>query len=337
MARRLQGFGITVGALLFAMILTFLIFGLPVGSSFRLIAEGAFSDKIAISRTLVAMTPMLLTGIGMTFAWRAGMYNIGGEGQFICGGLAGAALFQAMPSAPSWLLLLATCIGGMLIAVFAGWLQIKRGVPLVISPILLNFIALQFLDWACAGPLKDPVGGVPLSKRLPETSMLLRFDRQTDLHSGTVYALVIAVLAYIFLFLTPEGFRIRLVGQNARVARSNRMNPNQIQLGAMAISGALCGLAGGIEYVGISGQIGTSFSQNWGFLAIPVALLGSLHPLGVIASALYFGALFAGCNNLARYSSAQNSIIYIMQAVAVLIVVALGQWSRQRETKVHNE
>jgi len=263
------------------------------------------------------------------------MYNIGGEGQFIVGGLFAASLFAALPSLSSGLatpvLLLASVVGGAVYAGLAGWLQLKRGVQMVISTILLNFIAIQFLDWACAGPLKDQKGGVPLTQRLPETVMLTRFDRQTDLHSGVILAIATAFLVYGFLYFTKQGYLTRAVGENPLFARANRYPPDPIRLRATFLSGGLCGLAGGVEYLALAGQLGKSFAQDWGFLGIPVALIGFLNPLGTLASALYFGALFAGCNNLARQTSASSSITYVIQALAVLIVVALVEWQRQRE------
>src|SRR6185312_16866880 len=127
--------------------------------------------------------------------------------------------------------------------------------------------------WAVSGPLHEREGGVPLTDMLPNRAMLPRFDPQTDFHAGLFIALVCAVLTFYLLHRTRLGFNIRVVGENFRVARSNLISVDLTRICAMLASGALCGLAGGIEYVGVSGQIGTGFSQNWGFLGIPVALV----------------------------------------------------------------
>jgi len=324
-------FLLTVLVLVGSLVLTLLVFGVPLGPALRVLWDGAFGSEVAWSRTAVKMTPLLLAGLGMTLAWKAGMYNIGGEGQFIGGGLLAAVLFHLAPgfSLP-WVLLLVSCVGGLVWALLAGWLQVKRGVQLVISTILLNFVITQLLSYAVSGPLKDPVMGAFLTPKLPDSSMLLRFNRQTDLHSGVILALVLAVGVWFFLSRTKPGFLIRVAGQNPRVLRTHRISAERIQLLALAISGALCGLAGGVEYTGMSGQIGDSFSQNWGFLAIPVALLGGLNPLGVCLSAFYFGALFAGTQALERKYSADSAIILVIQAVAVLAVLGIQAWSRNK-------
>lgn len=319
----------TVLALAGALILTIVVFGLPLGESLKLMFEGSIGDRAGWSRTLVKATPLILTGLGMAVAWRAGMYNIGGEGQFVVGALAGAAIAKLL-GAPSGsgatvFILLASMVGGGLFAAVAGWLQVVRGVQAVISTILLNFCALQLLGWAVSGPLRRPDGGMPQTAPLPEGVMLPRFDRQLDVHFGLVLAVVAALLVWLYLYGTTGGFRLRLVGANASAARANRIPQGRVAVGAMALSGALCGLAGAVEYTGITGTLGIGFPQGWGFLAIPVALLGGLHPIGVLASALYFGALFAGSENLGRFTSGGATLVYVIQAVAVLAIVVVGQ------------
>lgn len=267
-------------------------------------------------------TPLILTGLGMVVAWRAGMYNIGGEGQLLIGAVCGAWVAKAAagfpPGALNILILVVCAAGGAAFAGLAGWLHVYRGVQAVISTILLNFVAVQILDWSFTGPLQESTHSLPLSQSLPDAAMLMRFDRQTDLHAGVFYALLVAVAVYVFLFFTPLGFEIRVVGQSPRAARAARIPAARVQLIAMMISGALCGLAGGIEYTGMTGQVGPGLSQQWGFLGIPVALLGGLHPLGVLLSGAFFGGLFAGSSNLSGFSQAGTTIVYIIQAVAVL-------------------
>lgn len=322
-----KGLGIGVGLLL-ALILTFVIFGAPVAKSLQLVAEGAFGSNAGVARTLVKATPLLICGLGMTLAWRAGVYNIGGEGQFIIGGLAGAWLAANFIAAPPALLnlaiLAASVAGGALYGGLAGWLQVSRGVQAVVSTILLNFVAIQLLAWATNGPLRDVPRGLPLTVQLPDAAMLMRFDPQTDLHAGVFVALGAACALYVWLYYTRAGFRLRLVGESPRAARSAWIDPGRWQVAGMLLSGGLCGLAGGVEYTGTLGSLGASFPQGWGFLAIPVALLGGLHPLGVILSSLYFGALLAGSENLARFTPAGATMIYVIQGLAVLGFVCLS-------------
>lgn len=326
----------TALAVMLAVVATLAIFGLPVLDSLALIYEGALGDRFGLGRTLAKATPLILTGLGMVIAWRAGMYNIGGEGQLIVGAIGGATLAHYLAASVPGpmlnpLILASASLAGALYAGIAGWLQVARGVPAVISTILLNFVAIQLLAWVVQEPLRRTTGGLPQTQPLAPDAMLLRFDRQLDVHFGLVIAVVAVLFVAIFLYGTTSGFRLRLVGASPTAARANRIPSTRVAVGSMMLSGALCGLAGAVEYTGITGTLGIGFPQGWGFLAIPVALLGALHPVGVLASGLTFGALFAGSENLARFSVGGTTLIYVIQAVAVLSVVAIHQRSRVRK------
>lgn len=310
------------------LVLTLMVFGLPIGKSLALMVQGSFGDKFGISRTIVKTVPLVLTGLGIVVSWRARMYNIGGEGQFLMGGLLGGAFFKVVgPNLPPALLMMgvvASCtVGGALYGWLAGWLYTRRGVETVISTILLNFIALQLLAWAVTGPLQEPSRALPQSDALPSAAMLPKFNPQMDLNAGVFVALGAMALVTLYLFWTKGGFELQVVGANARVARANRIDSKRVQEQSMLISGALCGLAGGVELTGLAGRLDTSFSQQWGFLAIPVALLGGLHPVYVLLSALYFGALLASSDQLSRFTPAGSTLIYVIQAVAVLGLVGV--------------
>ncbi len=329
---------ISIVGLSLILVGTLAAFGLPVGPSLQLVMQGAFGDAYAWSRTAVKATPLIFTGLGMVIAWRAGMYNIGGEGQFLMGALLGSVFAKialanigAPAAAITVAILLLSAVGGAVWGWVAAWLYAKRGVEVVISTILLNFIAIQILSYAVGGPLKEAKGQLPLTDMLPQALMLPRFDRRMDVHGGLFIALLMVSVVFIYLYQTRAGFNVRLAGESMRVARANRIDGMGMKIQAMMISGALCGLAGGIEYTGVSGQLGGGFSQQWGFLGIPVALLASLYPLLVLPSALFFGALFAGSENLARYTPAGPTLIYVIQGVAVLGFVALRSFEGRKQ------
>ncbi|MBS1723202.1 MAG: ABC transporter permease [Armatimonadetes bacterium] len=313
---------LTVVGLFLAVVLTLIVFGVDPVKGLGLIVEGAAGDKYGLARTAVRATPLLLCGLGVTIGWRAGMYNIGGEGQYVLGGVTGAAVARlVVPLAPglaSISILASSFVSAGLLAALAGWLQVKRGVQCVISTILMNFLVLQMLAWTVRGPLQESKHELPQTERLPNSLMFKRFDAQVDLHSGVFVALAVAALVWAALSLTRWGFVLRVVGQNRRFAFVNKLGPDAVQVWAMALSGGLCGLAGSVDYLGLVGQIGDGFSQGWGFLAIPVALLGGLHPLGVVASAAFFGALLAGGEGLSRFNTTGATLVYVIQAVAVL-------------------
>lgn len=316
---------LVASGLLLLLAATLALFGMPVWESLRLIAEGAFGDRFGLARTLVKSTPLLLAGLGVVVAWRAGMYNIGGEGQFVLGGLGGAALAKLVGIGAGALIavggLLAGVASGAAFGALAGWLSVRRGVNIVIGTILLNFVAIQILSWAVSGPLQESKGQLPLTDRLPDAAMLARFDRQSDLHLGVLLALLTACAVSVYLFRTVGGFRLRLVGANPHAAESGQIPPGPIQVRAMALSGGLCGLAGVVEYLGVSGQLGTGSALGWGFLAIPVALVGGLTPSGTVLASLFFGAILAGSESLARFSTSGSAIVLVIQAVAVVALL----------------
>lgn len=312
-------------------------FGLPVLDSLRDLWIGGFGDRFGRARTLVRATPLVLCALGIVVAWRAKMYNIGGEGQYVVGGLCGAWVAKALMGLSGALLnplvLIGACLGGAAYAGLAGWLQVKRGVQVVISTILLNFIALRALGYAVTGPLQQSSRQTPATDALPNDAMLARFDAQSDLHAGVFIALLAALAVYVFLFYTRQGFHLRLVGENSDAARVARVPVARVQLWSMAVSGGLCGLAGGVDYAGFIGQVGLGFSQDWGFLSIPVALIGGLHPLGVLLSGVFFGGLFAGSENLAMFNTLGGTVVYVIQATAVLGFVGLKSWTDARAVR----
>ncbi len=309
--------------------LTLAAFGLDVPRSLGLIVQGSLSSPYGWPTTLTRATPLCLTSLGITVAWRAGMYNIGGEGQYLVGALVAAALASVMWAVPLILwapvLLVGGVVGGAGWAAVASWAWVKRGVQLVVSTILLNFVAIELVAYAVRGPLQEPTHVRPMSATLPNAAMLLQLVRGTSLHSGIFVALVAVVAVWVFLAHTRQGLMLRVVGANPRLARTERLPLDQVQWLAMGVSGGLCGLAGAVDLAGVTGNISDGFSQNWGFLAIPVALLGGLEPMWVGVSALYFGALFAGTENLTRYTPIGNTVVVVVQATAVLAFLALGR------------
>lgn len=319
------------------LVLVLLVFGLPVGRSLALLLQGSLTASDGLAPALVRWSPLLLTSLGVIVAWKAGQFNIGGEGQYVVGGLVGALVARLLAGIPGQALnpivLIGSALGGGAYAFLAGWLYVRRGVQIVISTILLNFIALQLLDYCVTGPLQEAARKLPQTDALPPDAMLMRWNPQSDLHVGVFFGPVLAILITFLLYSTSFGLRLRVVGSNPRAARANRVPVERTQLIAMAISGALCGLAAGIEFTARTGKIGIGFSQNWGFLAIPVALIGGLSPIGAILAAFFFAALFAGGENLERFTPQGSSIILIIQAIVVFGLLVSQSLQKQRKTR----
>ncbi|MEO7453183.1 MAG: ABC transporter permease [Fimbriimonadales bacterium] len=322
--------------LVLILALTILIFGLPFGQSLQLLFEGALGDKFGIHRTILKCAPLIMVALGTIVAWRAGMFNIGGEGQLIFGVCVGGWIAAAAGGLPAGVqtpvILIACGLGGALYAGIAGWLHAVRGVNVVISTILLNFVALHLLSYLVRGPLQTSAGTIPQSEPVDKAVRFSILDPQTALHFGVLLVPVFAVIVWFLLKHTTGGLKLRLVGANPNAARASRIGVTRVQVIALMLSGALCGLAGGIEYLGSSGILFDDFSPGWGFLGIPVALLAGLHPLWAVVSGLYFGALFAGSKNLEAFGATGSALVYAMQGAAVLAFVAISRFAvRQTE------
>ncbi|MFN7171250.1 MAG: ABC transporter permease [Fimbriimonadaceae bacterium] len=319
--------------LVLVIALVLLAFGFPVGPSLVILWDGAFGSPSAVSRTFVRFMPILLAALGIMIAWRASMFNIGGEGQLIVGLMFGAAFYKFLgflpPALVTFGILVFCALGGAFWGAIAGALQAYRGVQVVISTILMNFTALQLLGWAVSGPLQQANGQLPLSDRLPREVMFYRWNPQMDLHAGLILCLLLIPAVWFILYRTTWGFQFRLFGQNPKLAPIAKFSPPKVQISVMAISGALCGLAGAMSYLGVTGQIGTSSAQDWGFIAIPVAIIGGLQPLGTAFSSLFFASLYAGSDNLARFQQGGQTIVYVVQGIAVLGYAAFWAWNRR--------
>lgn len=309
--------------------------------------EGAIGSKEdgywrPLAETLLKAIPLTLTGLSVVVAWRAGLFSIGAEGQLTIGAIVATGVAQAggrLPGGLLALLMIASAMAsGALWALCVAWSRVRRNVQEVISAIMLNYIALQILAWAVEGPLQEAARIKPQSDPIPDAALLPRIlpasltdGVQTRLHLGAVLAVLAVAFVAIYLFRTPGGFALRLIGQNPEAAKAARLNAEKVQYKAMALSGALCGLAGAIELMGVTGTLYRDFSPGWGYTAIPVALLGGLHPLGATAAALFFGGLASGTANLARFTQGVSSVlVYVIQAAAVLAVVGARAWKNRK-------
>ena len=328
--------------------LTFLILRIPPVVALRSLWTGAFGDAqsghlAALSNTLIETAPLLLTGLGVVVAWRAGLFSIGGEGQLLMGALAATALakFGARLPAPvlTLLMIVVATVAGAAWGALAAWLRVRRNVQEVISTIMLNYVAKFVVSWLVLSSLQEPTRHNPQSASLPNAVLFARIlprhwtdNMQTSLHIGVLLAFCAVPVIAIVLFRSSMGFGLRVMGQNAEAARTARFPVDALRLRAMALSGALCGLAGVIELLGSStGSLPASdFSPGWGYTAVPVALLGGLHPVGTLVSALFFGALTQGCRNLAQFQGVPTVLIYLVQGMAVLAVVGGRAWRARR-------
>ena len=334
------GLGLLVGAVML------LALGVNPVDAYAAMLQGAFGSPNAFADTLVKASLLLFVGIGTCIAYRGGVINIGGEGQIVMGALFATAVPLTFQNAPAWFLvpaaLFAGFVGGAFWGGVAGVLKVKFNVNEVLSTIMLNSIAGFILMFLLTGILIDPTTlnnaiKIPQTQRLPITSDLARWV-PTRMHAGIAIGIVIAILAYILLWRTTIGYRIRAVGASPRAARYAGISVQRYQLLAFLLSGALAGMGGAVELLGVThrlfseGSI-TGFTGNAGFNGIVAALFGGLHPIGTIPAAMLFGALLVGANQLQRTVQVPSAFVVTLDGLIVVIVVASQIWAQRRSVK----
>jgi len=300
--------------------------GYPAGRALGALWSGAFGSWYAItSATLVRAIPLVIIGLGLAIAFRAGSFNIGGEGQFYAGAIAATWLGLHLGSLPSLLAVPAVLAGSILAG--ALWvavpvlLRVRYGVLEVISTLLLNFIAEATTSLVVQGPLQERQGIYPQSDAIAESARLPVLPG-TRLHAGLLLALVGAGILHILFTRTLWGFQLRAVGLGPRAAEiSGRIDSRWMAAAGLALSGAIAGLAGGVEVTGVSYALFQNLSPGYGFTAIAVALLGRLHPFGVVVAGLLFGALEAGAGAMQRDAGVPSVAVYVVEAVVILVVL----------------
>jgi len=323
---RLSGFFIALGApfLLAAGVLAWLGYD-PRAALAAMLRGTAGSWDAFLSVTLVRACPLLLTGLGVAVAFRAGVFNIGADGQFYLGAIAAAGLGThaanlGLLGIP--LLLLAAAFAGGAWAGVAALLRQRFRVPEVISTLMLNFIAELLVGYAVHGPLMEARGTYPQTDPVPVSARLPHLFPPSRLHAGVLLALLLAPLLWWLIRTTVFGYRLRVAGHNPIAARSaGRFDAGRIQSQAFLLSGALAGLAGGIEVLGLTYALYEKFSPGYGYTAIAVALLARLHPLAVIGSALFFGILEGGASAMQRESGIPAVLVYSVEALLILGVL----------------
>ena len=323
-----------------------------IGQSFIALVRGSVGSLNALSETLTAAAPLVLAGLGLALGFRAGLFNIGAEGQVIMGGLAAVVAGVAMADMPAVIALPAAIIAGALAGAFyagiAGWLRAATGAHEVISTIMLNLISYRLLDYLLRTPLIQKEGRAdPISKSIPEAAELPRLltfiDPNLRLHAGVFLMLAMVVVAYWLLFRSKMGFEFRASGENAIAARFAGINAGLTIVLAMAVAGALAGLAGANQVLGVLGRATPGFSAGIGFDAIAVALLGRSHPVGVLFAGVLFGALEAGGRQMQVDAGVSIDLIGIIQALIIvfiaapLLVKAIFPWGFRRTRSKEEE
>jgi simple sugar transport system permease protein len=297
--------------------------------------RGAFGSWYALSSaTLVRAIPLIIIGLGITLAFRGGALNIGAEGQFYAGAIAATWVGLHVAGRPAAValpaVLAAAVLAGGAWVVVPVWLQLRYGVLEVISTLLLNFVAASLVSLMVQGPLQESRHIYPQSDPIAVAARLPVVPG-TRLHAGIVLALLAAVGLWYLFARTLWGFRLRAVGAGPRAAMiSGRIDARRMAAVALLGSGALAGLAGGVEVSGVSYALFQNLSPGYGFTGIAVALLARLQPLAVVVTGLLFGALEAGAGAMQREAGVPAVAVYVVEAVVILVVLLADAATRQR-------
>jgi general nucleoside transport system permease protein len=342
-------FAVVVALIIGALVMLATGVDLPtIGKSFVALAQGSVGSLNAISETLTSAIPLVLAGLGLGLGFRAGLFNIGAEGQIIMGGMASVIFAFSFGNLPFVLLLpmslLAGAIAGAFYAGIAGALKAATGAHEVISTIMLNLTSYQLLTYLLNQPFVQKAGRTdPISKSVPPNAQLPQLldwiDPNLRMHSGIFLMLAAVAVVWWILFRSKIGFAFRASGENPDAARYAGMKSGLVIVAAMASAGALAGLAGGAQVLGVLHRASPGFSAGIGFDAIAVALLGRSHPVGILFAGLLFGGLEAGGRQMQVDAGVSLDMIGIIQALIVvfiaapLLVRAIFPWGFRKDTK----
>lgn len=330
----------SVLAIFFALFLSgILLFaaGYNPFQAYTTLFRGAFGNMNRFAETLVKATPILVIALGTSVAFKCKLWNIGGNGQYTVGAIAAVAVAVYVPL-PFFLLiplsLLASIAAGLLLGGGVGILRAKLNANEVITTLMFNYIIIYLLSWLVNGPMMDPDGfGFPQTVLVSKQMQLPVLISGTRLHLGLLLALGIVFLGIVF-WKTRTGFRISLVGESHEVAEGSGINVKKHIVLTMMISGALPAIAGWIDVFGIHGRLQENLPGELGTVAVVVALLGGLNPVGITFAALFFSALIVGGSTMQRFEGVPYSLVGIVQGLVIIFIICRAVYDEIKEKKI---
>lgn len=322
-----------IGAVLATLLVTSLLVawaGAPVGRAYALLLEGGFGSRFAWTETLTRATPLILTGLAAAVAFRARLYNIGGEGQLYAGAMAAVAVGGLHGGTgfeqPVWLLfplmMAAAAVAGALLLLGPALMKSRLGVDEVVTTLLLNFIVLLGVSALLDGPMKDAGAmGWPQSVAIQDALQLGKLVERSRVHTGLLWAMVLALALWALLGGTTFGFQVRAVGANARAAGFAGIPVGWVAVKVALLSGALAGLAGAIEVAGRAGYVTLDMSPGYGSSGVVIAMLAALNPLGVVAAAIFVAGILVGADSMGRAVGVPTYIADVIVAVSLITML----------------
>ena len=309
--------------------------GEPVLNAYGLLFQGALGSSFALKETLTRSIPLIFTGLAAAVAFRAKFYNIGAEGQLYCGALAvtffGTGLIGLPPILMVPFLMLVGALAGGAILIVPVLLKTHLKVDEVVTTLLLNFVILLFVSYLIEGPWKDPMAlGWPQAAPIVDEGIFPKLLERGRLHAGLIFAVIAAVAVWALMRFTVWGYQIRAVGHNPDAARFAGIPVERTVIRTALISGGLAGLAGVSEVAGLKGYLTLDLSPGFGYTGIAVAMLAQLHPIGVIASALFLSAVYVGADAMSRAANIPTYIADVLVGLSVLAILVSVMLTRFR-------
>jgi simple sugar transport system permease protein len=328
-----------VAALLVSAILVQVAKADPI-EAFSALLTGALGSRRALLETLVKATPLILTGLAGTVAFRGKVWNIGAEGQLFAGAMGSYLAFVLFGQLPPALLFLMVVLFGFLAGavcgLIPGLLKAKLNVDEIIVTVMLNYIVGYLASLLLSGPWQEEGSYYVQTATLPEKAEFPLLVAKSRLHAGFAIALLLTVVVYLLLQKTPLGYEIRALGANPRASRFKGINIATAVIVIMLISGGIAGLAGTGEVFGIHHRLRLDISPGFGYTGIIVAMLGGLNPFGVVLASVFFGALVNGSVRMQIVTGVPVALVYAIQAIVLLFLVSAQVLANYRIRRVQD-
>ena len=308
--------------------------GVSPADAYSALYDGAFGSVESALETLVQATPLILTGLAAAVAFRAGVWNIGGEGQFFAGAMGAYFVSTILGPLPAPMLFVAMFIGGAvagaLWASIASVLLVRYGTNEILTTVMLNFVILYGLSWLLAGPWQSPKTPYYQTERMDAKTFLPRFIDDSRLHWGFAIALLAAVAVYFLVQRTSLGYELRGVGVNRTAAAYKGIHVGAVVIAVMAISGALAGISGAGELLGLHHRLQLDIAAGIGFTGIIIALVARLNPAGVVVVAIAFAGLLNGSTSMQVGTGIPSALVEVIEGVALFLVLLAAVACRYR-------
>jgi len=313
--------------------------------SYTALINGALGKPRAVGNTLAKTITLCLTGLAMSLAAKAGVFNVGGEGQLFLGAMA-AAVVGARVEGPVWLVvvlsLLAAMTAGGLYALLPGWLKVKWKVDEVITTIMLNSVAIYFCSYLANGPLKTAERGIATgTDSIMKEAAFTPLIKLSNLTSGAFYAAVVVLIVWYIMTRSSVGFEMKLTGENDTFARYGGISTGKLMLWSMVFSGAICGMVGMLEVFGLHKRFITTVSNEFYFDGMLVAMIMRYNPFGVVLMSFFFAILSIGGKSMELSAGVPSELILIVQSIIIFFMAAesgirtaIGNWTSVRKARL---